>query len=79
MDCAWWSVTQCRDRDQWQVVRPHMGYWVKMWSPQYSRHGASGVLPEHGHKNDPTDEMPLLGEWADRAGAVHTGEGSKIS
>ena len=34
------------------------------------RHGAAGVLPEEGHKNDPRDGTPLLLRQAERAGAV---------
>ena len=38
------------------------------------RHGASGVCPEEGHKNDPGDGMPPLEEQTERAGAVQPEE-----
>ena len=41
------------------------------------RDGPAGAHPEESHKNDLRDGTPLLPGQAERAGAVHLGEGSR--
>jgi len=41
------------------------------------RHGPVGACPEEGHRNEPRDGTHLLQGQAERAGAVHPGEGSE--
>ena len=45
-----------------------------MESSAQERHGAVGVHPEEGHKNDPRAGTALLSGQAERAGAVQPGE-----
>jgi len=50
------------------VMHPDVEYSVQ------KGHGAVGVCPEEGHKNDPRDGTPPLQGQAERAGTVHPGD-----
>jgi len=43
------------------------------------RHRSVGAHPKEGHRNDLRDGMPLLCGQAERAGAVQSGGGSKVT
>ena len=54
-------------------VKPHLEYYVQMWS-LLEKHGHAGVHPEEGHKNAPRDGICSLWGQAERAGAVQPGK-----
>ncbi|PKU46963.1 hypothetical protein llap_2741 [Limosa lapponica baueri] len=42
------------------LMRPHLGYCFRLWSPQHRKDMDLGVGPEEGHKNNQRAEELLL-------------------